>query len=694
VLLILALLFPVQDAEFGEILKRFEADEPAVRESASKDLDAFVRKLGPKAADYLKLKLADAQGEVRGRINQQLGFLDRVDKARKLLQPLEALDLPDLSKARLVLYNSGRLGWSNDTQYFQCYVGFLTAETPEQVRLLSLVLETGVYERKFEPPKNWEELKTTIPKGAPLPGAWVEIDFKEACERFCSAERPPWKFYEHNLGPASGWSLEAATMAAWALQRGQERAAFELLEAAEEAVRRDRGGEKRSYAEILLELVCSHLRVAAIDSADPRPQILKRWQTIQKLHPTYKEREAARMIPLYERLIAEDAAWKEPGPEDAGRKNTAAYWIHHLRDVAARQMSDPGSCDIVHDWTNDGKDKPYPPRELIKMGWDALPALIERLDDPLPTRSVGWHRSFNIDSYYLLRIGDCCQQIFTAITGVSIYEERTTSSAMVKDGDAPASKDKARKWWDENGKNGAEAYYVSALSKPERAGFAALKLLERDRAKHFPRLIELLEKGSPDLRSAILEPLGPCLEKQHEKLLDAVLASLQPGATVAAARIYWKQFGSDRGALELIERLKAVPAEDKDSSLSWVAFHVIPSIRTERTALGLIDLMDSRNLRVRMEALVTGRSFPYPAVAKALVGHLEDKTLTGWSSSYPIRFCDNAALGLIGMAGFEEKIAYKGSGEERDRILEELKAWWRKEGGTFDWAARRKALKD
>lgn len=688
-LFLLSLLLPLQDADFDGILKRFDSDEATVRESASKDLDAFVRKLGPSAADSLKRKLRESQGEVRGRIQEQLSYLERVDQARKLLQPLEALELPDLSKTRLVLYNTGWLGWSNDTQYSQCFVGWLMSESKEQIRLLSLDLEPSVYDRKFEPPKNWEELKKTIPKGAPLPGAWVEIDFLEACERLCSVERRDWKYYEHNLGPASGWTLDAAAMAAWALQRGQERKAFDLLEAAEAAVRRERGGEKRPYAQVLTDLVCSHLRHRAIDSAEPRTMILERWRTILKLQPAYNEGEAARMIPLYERLITEDAEWKE-----AGQEKTAAYWIHHLRDVAARQMSDPGSCDVLYRWSKDEKDKPYPPQELIKLGWDALPGLIEHLDDPRPTRSVGWHRSFNRDSYYLLRIGDCCQQIFTAIAGVSIYQERSTSSAMVKDGDAPASKDKARKWWTEHGKSGAEAYYISALAKPDRAGFAATKLLSMDRAKHLPKLMEILEKGTPDLRSAVLEPLGPHLEKKHEKVLDSVLTSLDSGATVAAARIYWERFGSDRGALELMERLKAILPEDKDANLAWVAVSVLEKIRTERTARGVLDLIASKNTRVRSEGYRITQSFPHPDLAKALVEHLDDKTLTGWSSTFPIRFCDEAAWGLIAMAGFREKYTLKGPADERDRILDELRAWWRKDGASFDWAARLRAIED
>jgi len=120
--LVLALLAPLQEADFGEILRRFEADEPAVRERASKDLDAFVRKLGSGAAEFLRRKLSETQGEARGRLQDQLTLIERIEKARGILRPLEALDVPDLRARKLVLYNPGTIYTVNAAGPLPCRV--------------------------------------------------------------------------------------------------------------------------------------------------------------------------------------------------------------------------------------------------------------------------------------------------------------------------------------------------------------------------------------------------------------------------------------------------------------------------------------------------------------------------------------------------------------------------------------------
>lgn len=77
----------------------------------------------------------------------------------------------------------------------------------------------------------------------------------------------------------------------------------------------------------------------------------------------------------------------------------------------------------------------------------AIPQLVNHLDDPRPTRCVGYWRFYAREGHYLLRYGDCCQQLFEAITGHTLYERKTTVGYPYKDGVAKNCKTKAQQWW-------------------------------------------------------------------------------------------------------------------------------------------------------------------------------------------------------------------------------------------------------
>jgi hypothetical protein len=674
-----------EEKDFAELLKRFEADDPGVRERASRDLDQVVRKLGPRAATFLKEKMAGAEGEVLSRLREKLAELRRIEKCWDSIACLDALGLPDLKGKPLVLFNLGFVDPTQGEMRFESVnyaLGWLLTQSKEEVRILDLDAGIQVFSRSFQPPEGWEKIKLDWPKDLPLPGETLAIPAEVAYERVCSAYKlsGPDLPLERLLYPAMGKSFHSALFIRWALLRGEERGAQELLEASQAALRRDEPQETRPYSQVLTELVCHHLRYLAITSKEPRGALLNRWQTLRRLQPNYRSGEVGEMILLHEKLIAEEAAWKEPG-----KPSGAEYWIYRLRDVAGRGSSREDCCRILPPTSDRSEENPDPPEELLKLGWDALPILIEHLDDPRPTRSVTWHEDNSRNHYYLLRVGDCCRQIFEAITGVSISREGMASGSMVKDGDAPASQVKARKWWTQNRDTGAEKFFIAALERAETAADAATRLLAMDQAKHLPRLLEILARGARGPRNAILVPLGPHLGKEHERLIEAVLLDGDPDALVAATKILWDRFHSDRGAIELISRLRRVDPSDEDSVEAQHDVWCLWPVRTERVARALPELMRSKHVQLRMHAHEIASGFPHPLLAAELVAQFSDKTSTGWTGLYEIRFCDRAAEALLSMLGLEEKFPLKGSPEERDRTIGALKEWWDKEKDALHW---------
>ena len=75
----------------------------------------------------------------------------------------------------------------------------------------------------------------------------------------------------------------------------------------------------------------------------------------------------------------------------------------------------PGSCDIFD--TLAGK-KGTPAHKLVDLGYEAVPQLIEHLDDERYTRSVGYHRNFYF-SHHVLRVSECAMTIISRIAGRS-----------------------------------------------------------------------------------------------------------------------------------------------------------------------------------------------------------------------------------------------------------------------------------
>lgn len=99
--------------------------------------------------------------------------------------------------------------------------------------------------------------------------------------------------------------------------------------------------------------------------------------------------------------------------------------IFQLRDQDGAQLGQPGSCDILFaDRLNDAiresapelanKNEASPARKLIDIGYDAVPLLIDHVDDDTLTRSVRYWRSFRF-SHCVLRVSDCVKTILREI---------------------------------------------------------------------------------------------------------------------------------------------------------------------------------------------------------------------------------------------------------------------------------------
>jgi hypothetical protein len=251
---------------------------------------------------------------------------------------------------------------------------------------------------------------------------------------------------------------------------------------------RDRPAEQSFRQGLAVDIGHGQMWQAVLDFGHPsvsRPQLLERFERIVRNYPQSEHVTRAReTITLLKQMIKEDeehAKKRAAGKpfEQLSKREQIEELIFQLRDQNGKQDSQPGSCDIFDDFdpeTRGRVDKDTPAHQLVKMGYDAIPQLIEVLEDQRFTRSVGYHRDFYF-SHYVLRVGDCAEQIITRIAGRSFYQRYSTSGAMVKDSEAASVKKRVQDWYEELKKNGAQRMLVEATEKGDWQSVAQAKML-------------------------------------------------------------------------------------------------------------------------------------------------------------------------------------------------------------------------
>jgi hypothetical protein len=262
--------------------------------------------------------------------------------------------------------------------------------------------------------------------------------------------------------------VESVRYAHYAHQFGQKDHAAELYAHAGRAYKEytSRYGpsldKKVALPDFVAERIASGYRNGAIYSGHggtPRKELLKQWEKVAIIpHHPYRN-EARGMVKHYQSLLDEDARWVEPDEKALAKLTTdqkVAYWLYHLRDLDIGQYSDPGHCDVLERFAfgfRGADKKPNAAVELKKLGMAAVPALIEHLDDARPTRCKGHWRRFWPDGHYLLRYGDCCQQIFVAITRHTLPGEA-----------GKERKQKAERWWQDYQKKGEKQMLIEGTA--------------------------------------------------------------------------------------------------------------------------------------------------------------------------------------------------------------------------------------
>lgn len=490
-----------------------------------------------------------------------------------VVRQLDVLGLPDVGQLPRVRAWTGGWGSAGGEYYADVQEGWLVREGGDSFELLvglnRLSIQRGPVEgvpeqvrglekgRRHEPVEFEDQLVAWLASG----GGWS--DFGRL---------------DHFASGGVSYAVEALLHARAALQRGRRGLALRLVGLAERLKATQERGQRRGAPTGLWEAAAAelasnrwHHAVLELGEGVPRQEVVRAFERVVSAFPGTEGAQRSRK--LLEGLVpqlAEEAGYRAPTWAE-WQGLAAAEKLRHLllnlKDLDGKQYMQPGECDVFVAEQVFPADSPElaeggwgrgraVSHRLVELGWEAIPALIELIDDPRPTRSLGYWRNFAPDSYHVLTYGDCALQVLQQITGQSFYERSSTSSYPSTDGPSPTKK-RAQAWWAENGKGGpVEALARGVLALDRDSPGKAQRLLELDEARGLAVVREALARSTGWVRAALLDLLADRERPEDTPLLEAeVRSGSDIGCRVTAGQALHAR-GSDVWLAPLVELLR------------------------------------------------------------------------------------------------------------------------------------------
>ena len=319
---------------------------------------------------------------------------------------------------------------------------------------------------------------------------------------------------------------------------------------------------------------------------------------IQKKFPASSHTERAKkMSQLLESMIQEEKKRKKVIiTEKTPLKEKVAELIFQLRTQNGFQMSQPGACNIFLD----PRKEKSPAHQLLEIGYDAVPQLIEALDDITFSRSVGYHRDFYF-SHYVLRVGDCVQSILTRITGKSMYSRTYTNGYMLKDNQESEAKTIARAWWQNFQLKGEKVVLSEAVEKADYESItAAERLLKKFPDSALSPIKKALAKSKDDyVRGSLLDILSKLKTNDVTKLFLEEIK--KPGLYAKIQAAYELHERKKSEALELmIKEWQSVKADDNNLD-GLVSF--LLHVNNKKAISALSKDLDKRSINHKVSVL-------------------------------------------------------------------------------------------
>lgn len=193
-----------------------------------------------------------------------------------------------------------------------------------------------------------------------------------------------------------------------------------------------------------------------------------------------------------QKLNPESVAKLSPGEQ-------ARYWVSRLRDQNGESVS--GDSMFVFD---DIRTRTWktPGHELLKLGYPAVPALLEALGDQRFSRCIGSSKGFYF-AYHVLTVSDVAKLVLARMAGRWSWESPSPNG--------PTAQAQIETWWKEAQEKGekqmlseavkADGDLVSELARrlalldPAAARTALMEVLKKRGSLELIELVEDIDRG-------------------------------------------------------------------------------------------------------------------------------------------------------------------------------------------------------
>jgi hypothetical protein len=466
---------------------------------------------------------------------------------------------------------------------------------------------------------------------------------------------------------------------------------------------------KQCLSDKIASSLLSRAGTAFSDPAVSRKELLARFENLVKKYPDKKRKaseddvgvsgwdaEAAReYLAVLRRMVAEDEAEAKRAKPDRPptKREQIAELIFHLREQ--KYQGFPPFCDIFGDFGFGGGNKNTPAHQLVDFGYDAVPQLIDALEDRRLTRAVSSSRHSSYP-YHVLRVGDCAAAILERIADRS-FESRPHMSAQK----ATETKMRVQAWWAELQKKGEKQMLVEGIQLGGEDGIRQASRL----AKRYPDVaLDAISKAARQEKVGNNRPrlVEIAATLPGEKVLAFLRDEAKNGpildASMAAARALFER-GDDNGLTYAIAAWENTVDDDgltsADAAISFLAncnrvegLAALGKDLRKRPPSVRVDVM--RHLswaehdpqKARLDVINAARD-------RILVEALHDvERRSRWSFGTPDgksfadpRVCDMAGHMLSRAWGLPDAFDLSGTLRTRNRQRVELENTWRRKQG-------------
>ncbi len=284
-------------------------------------------------------------------------------------------------------------------------------------------------------------------------------------------------------------------------------------------------GKKDSLAKKLMDDIGYDFMWATVlgHAYQSRPQLILDFEYIVKKFPLSRYVvQAKKSIEILHRMAQEDEDYKkEISNERADEitiKEKIADLIFQLRDQTGQQYIQPGFCNIFL-----GSETPA--HQLFEIGYQAVPQLIDALEDDRFTRAIEFHRDFYF-SHYPLRIRDCALLILKGISGRSFYLKNYWK--YTKDKKNQIIKKKIETWWKNFQARGEKQVLIEGVLEGNDSSWTQAKyLLQRYPEEALPTLIQGFKNSKSRVQRQ--EILGLIAQLEGPEVIDFLWEKLRFG---------------------------------------------------------------------------------------------------------------------------------------------------------------------